>query len=45
MADGGYKHLNGSAFDASYGGIKRETYGAEGCFAKAETVSEIEAYP
>ncbi len=45
MADGGYRHPEGMpAFDPAYG-IKRETLSAEGCFAEAETVADIESYP
>ena len=45
MADSGYKHPEGlPALNPAYG-VKRETLSAEGCFAEAETVAEIEAYP
>jgi uroporphyrinogen decarboxylase len=45
MADRGYKHPQGlPALDPSRG-VKRETLSAEGCFAQAETVADIEAYP
>jgi uroporphyrinogen decarboxylase len=44
-ADSGYKHPEGlPAMDPSYG-IKRDTLSAEGCFANAETISDIENYP
>ena len=46
MADGCYRHPEGRpAFDASYGMGARETLSAAGCFADAENVAEIEAYP
>lgn len=45
MADGGYKHPEGRpAFDPAYG-TERKTLSAEGCFAHAETVAEIDQYP
>ena len=45
MSDPGYKHPDGRpAFDPSYG-VERRTLSAEGCFAHAETVAEIEKYP
>jgi Uroporphyrinogen-III decarboxylase len=44
-ADWGYKHPEGlPAIDPSYG-VKRHTLSAGGCFAEAETIAEIEAYP
>jgi uroporphyrinogen decarboxylase len=44
-ADSGYHHPQGRpAIDPAYG-VKRETLSAEGCFANAETVAEVEAYP
>ena len=44
-ADAGYRHPGGfPAFDTSYG-VKRNSLSAEGCFAGAETVSDLEAYP
>ena len=45
MADSGYKHPNKKrVFDPAYG-ISRKSLGADGCFANAETVSDIEKYP
>lgn len=45
MSDVGYKHPEGRpAFDPSYG-TERRTLSAEGCFANAETVADIEKYP
>ena len=45
MADGCYKHPDGAPmFDPAYG-TKRGTLSAEGCFANAEKVSDIERYP
>jgi len=44
-ADGGYRHPEGfSAIDPSYG-VHRDTLSAGGCFADAETISDIESYP
>lgn len=44
-ADAGYKHPEGlPAFDPAYG-IARETLSAPGCFAEAETVSDLDDYP
>jgi uroporphyrinogen decarboxylase len=45
-ADGGYHHPEGlPALDPSYGIDRSRSLGAKGCFANAETVAEIEAYP
>ena len=45
-ADGGYKAIDGSpALDPQWGGKKRGTLSAGGCFEDAETVADIEAYP
>ena len=45
-ADGYYKHPEGlEALDTAYGIDKSRSLGAEGCFAEAETVAEIERYP
>jgi len=45
IADGCYNHPDGiPALDPSYG-TKRDTLSAGGCFAGAETVNDIEAYP
>lgn len=45
QADGGYKHPEGlPAFDAAWG-TTRETLSAEGCFADAETLADLDAYP
>ncbi len=45
-ADDCYRHPEGlPALDASYGIDKRHSLSAEGCFAAAETVADIEAYP
>ena len=45
VADPGYKHPEGlPAFDPSYK-TSRDTLSAEGCFANAETISDLEAYP
>ena len=45
MADGCYRHPEGlPALDPSYG-TRRDTLSAEGCFANAETVADIEKYP
>ncbi len=44
-ADSGYKHPEGRpAFDPGYG-VERKSLSAAGCFAEAETVADIEAYP
>lgn len=44
-ADSGYHHPSGRpAIDPSYG-TERHTLSAEGCFANAETVADIEKYP
>lgn len=44
-ADWGYRHPDGlPAIDASYG-VHRDTLSAGGCFANAETIADIEAYP
>ena len=44
-ADWGYNHPEGlPAIDPSYG-VRRDTLSAGGCFAEAETIAEIEAYP
>ncbi len=44
-ADSGYKHPEGlPALNPSYG-IERTTLSAEGCFAEAETLEDIEKYP
>ena len=44
-ADWGYKHPEGlPAINPSYG-VQRNTLSAGGCFAEAETIAEIEAYP
>lgn len=46
FADGGYLHPEGlPAFDPSFGIERSHGLSAQGCFANAETVSEIEAYP
>jgi len=43
--DWGYKHPQGmSDFNPSYG-IKRNSLSAGGCFADAQTISDIEFYP
>ena len=45
-ADRGYKHPEGlPAIDTDYGLPPRATLSAEGCFANAESIAEIEAYP
>ncbi|WMJ22837.1 uroporphyrinogen decarboxylase family protein [Paludicola sp. MB14-C6] len=45
-ADRGYHHPDGvPLFDTSYGIKQRATLSAEGCFANAETVADIENYP
>ena len=45
MADGAYKHPDGRpALDAAYG-TRRDTLSAEGCFADACSVADIEKYP
>ena len=45
MADTAYKHPEGlPALDPAYG-ITRSSLSAEGCFANAETVEEIDKYP
>ncbi len=44
-ADSGYHHPQGlPAIDPAYG-TERHTLSAEGCFANAETVADIEKYP
>ena len=44
-ADSGYHHPSGRpAIDPSYG-TERHTLSAEGCFANAETIADIEKYP
>lgn len=44
-ADAGYKHPQGlPMFNPSWG-TKRDTLSAEGCFANAEEISELDAYP
>ncbi|HIS70109.1 MAG TPA: hypothetical protein IAA58_12185 [Candidatus Gallacutalibacter stercoravium] len=44
-ADGGYHHPEGRpAFDPSWN-VKRDTLSAAGCFAEAETVSDLDGYP
>lgn len=44
-ADDGYKHPEGlPAFDPSYG-TTRDSLSAPGCFAEAETLSDLEKYP
>ncbi len=43
--DSAYKHPDGlAAIDPSYN-TKRETLSANGCFAEAETIADIEKYP
>lgn len=45
-ADSGYKHPEGKpALDPGYGINRAISLGASGCFAEAETIAEIEAYP
>jgi uroporphyrinogen decarboxylase len=45
-ADAGYEHPEGlPALDPSFGINRKNSLSAEGCFANAETVAEIEAYP
>ncbi len=45
-ADGAYHHPDGiPLFDTSYGIKQRATLSAEGCFANAETIEDIENYP
>jgi len=44
-ADGGYRHPEGRpAFDPAYG-TRRDTLSAEGGFAHAQSIADIEAYP
>jgi len=44
-ADWGYKHPQGlSALNPSYG-VERNSLSADGCFANAETIADIESYP
>lgn len=44
-ADDGYRHPeNRPAFDPAYG-IERRTLSADGCFANAESVSDLDDYP
>lgn len=46
MADSGFLSKDGRpALDPQWGGKKRETLSAGGCFEEAETVADIEAYP
>lgn len=46
QADVAYKHPEGRpALDPSYGMTRKNSLGAEGCFAQAESVAEIESYP
>ena len=45
IADSGYRHPEGRpAIDPSYG-VSRKTLSGEGCFANAETYSDIDKYP
>ena len=45
-ADWGYRHPEGRpAIDTAYGIPARATLSAAGCFAEAETIAEIDAYP
>ena len=45
MADSGYHHPEGlPAFNPAYG-IRRDSLSADGCFAEAETLADIENYP
>jgi uroporphyrinogen decarboxylase len=46
IADAGYIHPEGiPLFDPTFGNIERKGLSAEGCFANAQTLSDIEAYP
>lgn len=46
MADGGYKHPEGlPIFNPSLGVDRSHSLSADGCFANAETIADIECYP